>query len=147
MGFFNWVMHGLGFEGEEKEKGKKTKTIQQDDKYANFNLHEKVGGETEHAESVLSSTSYDSFGVQQNSNIIEVEPKNKKEIQQVVDYLKHGQLVAVNLESISDTDKDRILDFLSGALYGLNGSIHRWHGDLFLLSPEGSKILKPESKE
>ena len=73
-----------------------------------------------------------------------VEPTTHKEIQKVVDYLKQGQSVAVNLEGISSADRERILDFLSGALYGLNGSIHRWHGDLFLLTPEGHKILKPE---
>lgn len=73
-----------------------------------------------------------------------VEPKTHKEIQQVIDYLKQGQSVAVNLEGISSADSERILDFLSGAIYGLNGSIHRWHGDLFLLTPEGHKILRPE---
>ena len=64
------------------------------------------------------------------------------EIQQVVDYLKQGQTVAVNLQGLSTADMERILDFLSGAIYGINGSIHRWHEDLFLLAPEGHKILK-----
>ena len=73
-----------------------------------------------------------------------VEPKSMSEIQQVVDYLKQGQTVAVNLEGLSSADMERILDFLSGAIYGLNGSIHRWNGDLFLLAPEGHKILKKE---
>ena len=50
----------------------------------------------------------------------------------------------LNLASISEEDSTRILDFLSGAIYGVNGSIHRWHGDLFLLAPEGHKILKKE---
>ena len=63
----------------------------------------------------------------------------------MVDYLKQGQSVAVNLEGISSEDSMRILDFLSGAIYGVNGSIHRWYGDLFLLAPEGRKILKKEN--
>ncbi|MBE5741458.1 MAG: cell division protein SepF [Clostridiales bacterium] len=143
MGFFDWVMHGLGFEGEGKKKNKKGKTIVQDDKYANFNLHEKVAGETNKAESVGNSA-FAGFGIQAESNIIMVEPKTHSEIQQVVDYLKQGQSVAVNLEGLSTADMERILDFLSGAIYGLNGSIHRWHGDLFLLAPEGHKILKKQ---
>ncbi len=143
MGFFDWVMHGLGFEGKSDKKNSKTKT--EDDKYANFNLHERVAGETENLETVSSNTnSFNSFGMQAESNIIMVEPKTQKEIQQVVDYLKQGQSVAVNLEGISSADSNRILDFLSGAIYGINGSIHRWHGDLFLLTPEGRKILRPE---
>lgn len=145
MGFFDWFMHGLGFEGEKKQ-GKDTKVAVQEDKYANFNLHEKVAGETETPESVptQNTTTFNGFGIQQESNIIMVEPNSQKEIQQVVDYLKQGQTVAVNLQNISEEDSERILDFLSGAVYGLNASIHRWHGDLFLLAPEGHKILKKE---
>ena len=144
MGFFDWVMHGLGFENTEKKKGKRTKTIEPEDKYANFNLHEKVGPQTDKpAESKLSQ-SFNNFGIQTESNIIMVEPKSHSEIQQCVDYLKQGQSVAVNLEGLSTGDMERILDFLSGAIYGLNGSIHRWHGDLFLLAPEGHKILRKQ---
>ena len=142
MGFFDWVMHGLGFENTTKKKDKKSK--QAEDKYANFNLHEKVSGETNNAETTSNIMNNFNNFMQPESNIIMVEPKTHKEIQQVVDYLKQGQSVAINLEGITDTDRERILDFLSGALYGINGSILRWHGDLFLLTPEGHKILKPE---
>ncbi len=144
MGFFNWIMSGLGFEGEDKKKKKSTE-ITTEDKYANFNLHEKVKGETNSAES-FTATSFNNFGIQSESNIILVEPKSFKEIQQVVDYLKQGQTIAVNLEGITQADSERILDFLSGALYGLDGSIHRWHGDLFILTPNGHKILRPEGQ-
>ena len=151
MGFFDWVMHGLGFEDTEKkgkkEKKAKTKTaVQEEDKYVNFNLHEKVAGETNNPASAGANTTsaFGNFGIQAESNIIMVEPKTMSEIQQVVDYLKQGQSVAVNLEGLSNADMERILDFLSGAIYGLNGSIHRWHGDLFLLAPEGHKILRKE---
>ncbi len=143
MGFFNWIMSGLGFEGEGKKKKDKATAVATEDKYANFNLHEKVKGETATAES-FSATSFNNFGIQAESNIILVEPKSHKEIQKVVDYLKQGQTVAVNLEGIAQADSERILDFLSGALYGLDGSIHRWQGDLFILTPNGHKILRPE---
>lgn len=144
MGFFDWVMHGLGFETTEKKKGKKTKTIDPEDKYENFNMHEKVGTQINKQVANTSQSAFGNFGIQTESNIIMVEPKSLSEIQHCVDYLKQGQSVAVNLEGLSSADMERILDFLSGAIYGLNGSIHRWHGDLFLLAPEGHKILKKE---
>ena len=144
MGFINWVMHGLGF---EDKNSKKSKTAVADDNYANFNMHEHVAGETNNAPTTNMGAGNLNFNLQPESNIIIVEPKNNKEIQQVVDYLKQGQTVAVNLEAISAGDSARILDFLSGAIYGLNGSIHRWYGDLFLLTPEGRKILKPDEGE
>ena len=103
MGFFDWVMHGLGFETTEKKKGKKTKTLDPDDKYANFNLHEKIG-ETEKLTQNSVSSGFSNFGIQTESNIIMVEPKSYSEIQQCVDYLKQGQSVAVNLEGLSFDD-------------------------------------------
>ena len=152
MGFFDWVMHGLGFENTEKQekkekpkkKDKRTKTVDEEDKYANFNLHEKIEGSSTQTIPSNAGSNLNNFGFQANSNIIMIEPKSMSEIQQVVDYLKQGQSVAVNLEGLSAGDMERILDFLSGAIYGLNGSIHRWHGDLFLLAPEGHKILKKD---
>ena len=144
MGFFDWMMNGLGFEGKKKEK--KSKTIVAEDKYSNFNLHEKS-----ESDAVINNANnipggFNNFGIQAESNIIMVEPKNHGDMRKVIDYLKQGQTVAVNLEGISSEDSQRILDFFSGAIYGLNGSIHRWYGDLFLLAPEGHKILKPEAK-
>ena len=144
MGFFNWIMNGLGFEGGEK-KEKATKTVEQEDKYAEFNLHEKIDKTEKPDEKVPHATGFNNFGIQTESNIIMVEPKSFKDVQQAVDYLKQGQIVQLNLASISESDSNRILDFLSGAIYGVNGSIHRWHGDLFLLAPEGHKILRKES--
>ena len=148
MGLFNWLMHGLGMEdtGKKEKKfkdDKRTKVVDDDKKYENFNLHEKIEeANTKTINSNSSLNNFANFGIQTNSNIIMVEPKSHSEIQQVVDYLKQGQSVAVNLEGLSSGDMERILDFLSGAIYGINGSIHRWHGDLFLLAPEGHKILK-----
>ncbi len=149
MGFFNWVMNGLGFESDKKAK-KESKEVESADKYANFNLHESSSGEEnvvkEQASNGFNNAGFNNFGIQAESNIIMVEPKNHGEMRKVIDYLKQGQTVAVNLENISSEDSQRILDFFSGAIYGLDGSIHRWHGDLFLLAPEGHKILKPEEK-
>ena len=147
MGFFDWVMNGLGFEGENKKKDKKSKSVVSEDKYANFNLHEKSADDEVVEQPAQANVSgFNAFGLQAESNIIMVEPKNHGDMRKVIDYLKQGQTVAVNLESISSEDSERILDFFSGAIYGLNGSIHRWHGDLFLLAPEGHKILKPEAR-
>lgn len=144
MGLFNWIMNGLGFETENKEKKKNKTEVQENDKYADFNLHEKVDTSVQVNESAPTSNGFANYGVQAESNIIMVEPKSFKDVQQAIDYLKQGQIVQLNLGSIDEADSTRILDFLSGAIYGVNGSIHRWQGDLFLLAPEGHKILKKQ---
>ena len=146
MGFFNWVMNGLGFETENKEKKNKNQVVvKENDKYAEFNLHEKLDTTAPVNESMPTNNSLNNYGIQTENNIIMVEPKSFKDVQQAIDYLKQGQIVQLNLGSIEEADSTRILDFLSGAIYGLNGSIHRWYGDLFLLAPEGHRILKKEN--
>lgn len=142
MGLFGWVMKGLGYEDKGDKKDKKNKA-NDEDKYANFNLHEKVGGNESTPTPVSAGYNMNGFGMPE-SNIIMFSPKSQSEMQQVIDYLKQGQSVAVNLEEISSEDCTRVLDFFSGAIYALNGSITRWKGDLFLLTPEGRKILKPK---
>lgn len=141
MGLFDWMLHGLGFDTTTKKEKKKKED--KDKSYSSFNLHEKESNSAPTVDNApKGNMGFGNFGIQQESNIIMVEPKNQKDIQQVVDYLKQGQSVAVNLESIADSDKSRILDFLSGAIYGVDGSIHRWKDDLFLLTPAGHKILR-----
>ena len=144
MGLFNWVMHGLGFEDqtataekpvkEKKDKRKKSKEEITDDKYANFNLHERI--EPEQAKPEISNK-FSGFGFNEKQNVIILSPKSQKDMQKAVDYLKEGQQVNLDLSNIADEDSTRILDFLSGAIYGLNGSITRWSGDYFILTPEG----------
>lgn len=143
MGFFNWVMHGLGF--EDTEKAGKTKVVTQtEDKYAAL----EVNSEQSVSQPVATQQQnvLGNFGFQSGSNTVICEPKTQADIRKVIDYLKQGQCVNVDLQAIADEDRDKILNFLSGAIYGLNGSIHRLQGDLFLLAPEGHKILKPNGE-
>ena len=79
MGFFDWVMHGLGFEEtetkEKKSKKEKRSKNVEEDKYANFNLHERVEGNSVQSTS-SNASNLGGFGIQANSNIIMVEPRS-----------------------------------------------------------------------
>ena len=50
----------------------------------------------------------------------------------------------LNLDGISDDEAQRMLDFSSGAVYALSGSIQRVSGNIFLLTPEGLGIIAPK---
>jgi cell division inhibitor SepF len=82
-----------------------------------------------------------------NSNkavkMIIVEPTNFDEVQTIVDNLKNRQTVILNLE---DTDKNtarRIADFLSGAIYALDGSMQKVSGAIFLFTPPNIEVSIP----
>ena len=80
-------------------------------------------------------------------NFIIHEPKSHKDVQLIVDYIRQNQTALINLAGIDSADVGRILDFLSGAIYALNGSIYRIQDDQFIITPDGSKILKPDEKK
>ena len=112
----------------------------------NFNMHVKQETATESATSRGMFQS-DTFNMGMRDNLIIYCPSTMKEIQSAVDCLRQNQSVMLDLEKIGDEDRTRVLDFISGAIYGLNGSIHRFKDDSFILTPEGKKILTPDKKD
>lgn len=67
-------------------------------------------------------------------------PKTADDVQTVIDFLKLHKSAIVNLDDVDEAISQRVLDFVSGAIYALNGSVHRVAGNIFLLSPEGVGI-------
>ena len=147
MGFGDWLMRGLGFDSKKKQ----TAVAEQpaaDDKYANFNMHVKQESATSENTPIRNNFQADAFSnIGMRDNLIIYCPTSMKEIQNAVDSLRQNQSVMLDLEKIGDEDRTRVLDFISGAIYGLNGSIHRFKDDSFILTPEGKKILTPERKD
>lgn len=74
-------------------------------------------------------------------NLIIYEPKDNKDIKILVECLRRNEACIVNLGLLKQSDADKILQFLSGAVYALRGSIKRLQGDLFLMTPEGINIM------
>lgn len=73
-------------------------------------------------------------------NVIVYKPTTPDDVQTLIDFLKRREPAIVNLDDVEETSAQRVLDFVSGAIYALNGSIHRISGNIFLLSPEGIEV-------
>lgn len=54
----------------------------------------------------------------------------------VADYLIQGKTVVLNLESIGEDDKRRIIDFVVGAAYAMHGRIRPIANQTFLIIPQ-----------
>ncbi|MBQ4049759.1 MAG: cell division protein SepF [Clostridia bacterium] len=81
------------------------------------------------------------------NNIVVYYPQTPEDVQALIDYLKRKEPAIINLDDVQPNIAQRILDFLSGAIYGLNGSVHRISGNIFLLSPQGVEITMPYAKK
>lgn len=195
MGLMNWLMKGIGFEGEEGEESvgssealalekQKRRELKKQEKMAkklekqkakNERLQKNLEPEEEPVfttqKQQISETSfpkeqsepapsydggyagqsyggYDgqsygqtSMNTYGNKNIVFFYPQSYGEVKQLIDYLKQGESVMLNLDGVPDNEAQRMLDFSSGAVYAVNGSIKRVAGNIFLLTPEGLGII------
>lgn len=55
--------------------------------------------------------------------------------QSIVDNLKNRRPVIVNMEELEGSCAQRVLDFLLGAIYALNGTINKISRGIFLVAP------------
>lgn len=79
-------------------------------------------------------------------NIYTLRPKNQDEAAIAADYLKSGSAVVMNLETVEHPVAVRIIDFMSGVCYGLEGQGHAMKlGDaIFLFTPTDYEIASDE---
>lgn len=78
-----------------------------------------------------------------NPNFVVCTPRNLADVQKLINNLKHRQPALVDIARITEEEGQRVLDFLSGAIYALSGSMHRVSGSIFLFTPEGVNITIP----
>jgi|YelNatPaOPRAMG01_1025707.scaffolds.fasta_scaffold15747_5 cell division inhibitor SepF len=78
--------------------------------------------------------------------VVVIEPKAYDEAQEIIDNLKDGKPVVINFE---ETDRElarRIIDFLSGGAYALDGTTEKISNYVFLFVPKGVEITKETKK-
>ena len=67
-------------------------------------------------------------------------PSSYEETQGIIDNLKSRKPVVVNLDEIDVQVAQRILDFISGAVYALGGDIRKAARNIFLVVPSNVDI-------
>ncbi len=68
----------------------------------------------------------------QKSYVVIATPKNINDSVLIIDSVKDTKLCIVNLEGVEQENAQKIADFLSGAIYALNGEIQRVSNDIFV---------------
>lgn len=85
-----------------------------------------------------------------DSRMILFEPRAYSESQQIADYLKKRNAVVVNLKRVTPDQAKRIVDFLSGTLYAINGGLQKLGSGIFLCTPNNVDVegsITDENKE
>jgi len=69
-----------------------------------------------------------------------LQPRSFEDTQTVIDHLVMGKAVVLNLETLKPEAAQRVLDFVSGAIYAVSGNVRKVSKGVFILAPSGVDI-------
>lgn len=81
-----------------------------------------------------------SLHTQKNTRMVLSEPRSYDEAQEIADEIRNRKSVVVNLQRVNSDLALRIVDFLSGTVYALSGSISKLGPNIYLLAPESVEV-------
>ncbi|MEQ8200831.1 MAG: cell division protein SepF [Syntrophomonadaceae bacterium] len=74
------------------------------------------------------------------AKVVVCEPDRFEEVQALVDHLKNRKQVIMNFESTPAEVSQKIVDFISGAVYALDGHSQQLGQNIFLFAPSSVEI-------
>ena len=75
-----------------------------------------------------------------NTNIVLFEPRNFDEAEEIGHHIKNKRACCVNLHRMPSEYRQRIIDFLSGVVFGVDGSIKKVGENVILCSPKNLQV-------
>ena len=69
-----------------------------------------------------------------------MKPTSFEDSQDICDMLLSGRAAVVNLEGFDPMEAQRIMDFISGCVYAINGKLHQISRYIFIFSPDSVDI-------
>ena len=128
----NKMLNLVGFEGEEltEEEGynSNASNSEQENVKGTYNLFKKNS-------KVVNLTDPNQL------KLVVMQPNSFDDAQDVCDHLKEKKPVVINLEYADNETARRLIDFFSGAVYGIDGHIEKVSASIFLLVPYNVDIL------
>ena len=85
---------------------------------------------------------YTFAGAAASLKIVIAAPKNIDEASYVCDSLKENKTVIVNLEEVETRDSQRIMDFIAGVSYAINGDVMQITNRIFVVAPKNVEVTE-----
>lgn len=112
--------HSQSIKDEKREKPKRFSSLS--------------GGKETHPGKVVN------FQASVKMEVIVIQPETYAEAQDICDHIKSQRPVIINLEQMDRTVAQRIMDFVSGSCYTLNGELQRITNSIFIIAPENIDV-------
>ena len=107
------------------KSNKSFKDIERESQYSTSNIQSKV---------IPMNTAMSS------SKMVITQPTCYDEVEGIGEYLKNKKSIIVNLENVGKEDARRILDFMSGAAFMVEGTIQKVSNLIYLMTPKNVEI-------
>lgn len=127
MGVMNKLMGFLGLENEEYIE----ETVQEEHEDTDSSNKRQPASQNR-ANNVVPFQAREKEGIR----LILCEPRHYSDAQDIADNLRHRRPVVVNLHRVEKDQAKRIIDFLSGTVYALNGDIQKVGDTIFVCTPD-----------
>jgi len=125
MGVMNKLMGFLGLDNEEYIE----ETVQEEHEETDSSHKRQPASR---ANNVVPFQAREKEGIR----LILCEPRHYSDAQDIADNLRHRRPVVVNLHRVEKDQAKRIIDFLSGTVYALNGDIQKVGDTIFVCTPD-----------
>ncbi len=101
--------------------------------------------------SVKTAEAVKKFGGSKDSQLVLFEPRAYSETQDIANFLKQKKAAVVNLHRLQKEQSKRVIDFLSGVIFAIDGDIQKIGPKIFLCTPKNigvdGKITMDDSEE
>lgn len=82
-----------------------------------------------------------------NMRVVVMHPRTLEEGQAIADQVKGRRPVIVNLDLAEERAGQRLLNFLSGVAYALDGGLRKVGDNIFLITPSNVEVASEEQEE
>lgn len=137
-GLINKMLNFVGWESEEEETSEELEMEREEQPQQAQFLHSISRKQQNKVVNIHSASQF---------KVVIMQPETFEDSRDVCDHLKNKKPVVVNLEEVQKETAQRIVDFLSGSVYALDGEIQKVSAGIFLIAPSNVDIMSEFKEE
>lgn len=130
----NKMLNLVGWESEEEDEMEEVQEEEREESNSNSGYLQSFTKKSQQNK-VVNIHSNNQF------KVVIMQPETFDDAREVCDHLKSKKPVVVNLENLNKETAQRVVDFLSGSVYGLDGEIQKVSTGIFLIAPNNVDIM------
>lgn len=131
-GLINKMLNFVGWESEGEESLEEDQGIMKEEQNQSAQFLHSISKKQNKVVNIHSNSQF---------KVVVMQPENFEDAREICDHLKSKKPVVINLEEVQKECAQRIVDFLSGAVYALDGEIQKVSSGIFIIAPSNVDIM------